>query len=125
MDGRLTRTRSAGGQTIIHTGGEAREMYLLVRGRVSVQTTLTSGSIKRLATFVPGMVFGEIAVIDRAPRSAMIIADTATECARLTRDDFEELDRSHPAIKLKLWQNLCSDICGKLRKANRELNVFE
>lgn len=125
VEGLLTHHHFAAGETIIHTGDEAREMYLLVSGRVSVQTTLTSGSIRRLATFVPGMVFGEIAVIDRAPRSAMIIADTATECARLTRDDFEALDKSHPAIKIKLWRNLCSDICGKLRKANRELNVFE
>jgi hypothetical protein len=35
------------------------------------------------------------------------------------------LDRTHPEIKIKLWRNLCLDMCGKLRKANRELSVFD
>ena len=112
-------------ETIIKGGEEASELFILTRGRVSVQTTLPSGAHKRLASFSPGMAFGELAVIDRAPRSAMIVADTSTECAVLRMEDFDRLDQTHPELKLKLWRNLCLDMCGKLRKANRELSVFD
>ncbi len=115
----------AAGETIIKAGADAAELYLLARGCVSVQVPLASGGNKRLATFSPGMIFGEMAVIDRAPRSATIIADTVAECDLLKLEDFDRLDRTHPEIKLKLWHNLCLDLCGKLRKANRELSVFD
>lgn len=113
------------GETVIKVGEQSSEIFLLTRGRVSVQVPLTTDAFKRLATFSPGMVFGEMAAIDRAPRSAMIVADTATECDVLRVEDFDQLDRTHPAIKIKMWRNLCLDICGKLRKANRELSVFD
>jgi glutaminase len=121
----LQRRSFAAGETIIAVGTAASEMFLLARGLVSVQVTLASGVRKRLATFSPGMAFGEMALIDRAPRSATIMADTAVDCDLLKLDDFDRLDQTHPAIKLKLWQNLCLDLCGKLRKANRELSVFD
>jgi glutaminase len=125
MAGLLKRRPYEPGETIINIGDEASELFLLERGRVSVQTGMPGGLYKRLATFSPGMAFGEMAVIDRAPRSAMIVADTSTECAVLRLDDFERLDQTHPMIKIKLWRNLCLDVCGKLRKANRELSVFD
>ncbi|MEY2407622.1 MAG: glutaminase [Verrucomicrobiota bacterium] len=121
----LTRRDYEPGRTIIHGGEEASELFLLSRGRVSAQTLLSSGAHKRLATFSPGMAFGEMAVIDGAPRSAMIVADTSAECCVLRLDDFERLDQTHPGIKIKLWRNLCLNMCGKLRKANRELSVFD
>lgn len=121
----LTRHTYAAGETIICAGDDAQEMFLLVRGRVSVQTTGATGETRRIATVQAGMIFGEIALIDGAPRSAMIVADTSAECDRLRRDDFEALDRTHPGIKLKLWRNLCIDVCGRLRKASRELSALE
>ena len=121
----LTHRTYSPGETIIHVGANAAELYLLARGCVSVQVPLASGGHKRLATFSPGMVFGEMAVIDRAPRSATILADDVAECDLLKLADFDQLDRTHPEIKLKLWHNLCLDLCGKLRKANRELSVFD
>ena len=39
--------------------------------------------------------------------------------------DFDRLDATAPGIKIKLLRNLCLDLCGKLRKANRELSVFD
>jgi glutaminase len=121
----LKRQSFKPGDTIINVGEQASEMFLLTRGHVRVQTTLASGKLKRLAMFSPGMTFGEMAVIDRAPRSAMIVAETVVECETLRLEDFDGLDQAHPEIKMKLWRNLCLDMCGKLRKANRELSVFD
>jgi glutaminase len=112
-------------ETIIRAGDDARELFFLARGSVSVFIALPSGAQKRLATFSPGMSFGEMAVIDRAPRSAMIVADTEVECDLLTVEDIEPLGQTYPGIKIKLLENLCLGLCRKLRKANRELSTFE
>jgi glutaminase len=64
-------------------------------------------------------------VIDRAPRSAMIRADTNVECAVLTLEDLELLAQERPRVKIQLLQNVCAALSSKLRKANRELSIFD
>jgi glutaminase len=121
----LKRQNYKPGETIIHIGAEAREIFLLARGGVSVFVPQTGGARRRLATFSAGMVFGEMAAIDRAPRSAMIVADTEVECDVLSLENFDRLGVSHPATKIKLLKNLNLSLCHRLRKANRELSLFD
>jgi glutaminase len=71
------------------------------------------------------MVFGEMAVVDRAPRSAMIVADSEVVCDVMSLDDFERLGTTHPAIKIKLLENLSLCLCRRLRTVNRKLAVFD
>jgi len=111
------------GQNIISAGTDAHEVFFLARGRVSVFLPGEDG--RRLATVSPGMSFGEMAFIDGARRSADIVADTEVECHLLTLEDFDKFGKTHPALKIKLLEQLCLDLTGKLRKANRELTVFE
>jgi glutaminase len=111
------------GQTIIRAGDDAHEMFFLARGHVSV--LLPGEDQHRLATFSPGMSFGEMAFLDGVPRSADIVAETDAECDLITLEDFESLGKSHPLLKIKMLQMLCLDLTGKLRKANRELSIFE
>lgn len=113
------------GDTIIQAGANADEVFFLVSGTTSVTITLQSGQPKRIAGFAPGMTFGEMAIIDRAPRSANVAADSKVECLVLSLTDFDALDKSQPRIKAKLLQNLCHALSSKLRKANRELSVFD
>jgi glutaminase len=121
----LKRRIYQNGEAIIHVGDDARHLFFLARGSVSVLITLPSGRLKRLATFSAGMAFGEMAVIDGAPRSAMIRADTEAECDLLALEDLKGLGESHPAVKIKLLQNLSLGLCRKLRKANREIGILE
>ena len=111
------------GQIIINAGDDAREMFVLARGHVSV--LLPGEERHRLATFSPGMAFGEMAFLDGAPRSANIVADSEVDCDLLAMEDFQALGETHPAIKIKMLANLALNLTGKLRKANRELSVFE
>jgi glutaminase len=112
------------GEVIINAGDPARELFLLARGNVSVFLILGSGARKRLATFSAGMAFGEMAIIERAPRSAVIVADTDVACDLLSVQDFENLSHSHPQIKIKLLENLSRTLSNRLREAHRELQVF-
>ena len=111
------------GEFIINAGDDATEMYFLAQGHVSA--LLPGEERHRLATFSPGMAFGEMAFLDGAPRSANIVADTDVGCDLIALTDFQELGKSHPALQIKILQRLCLALTGKLRKANRELSVFE
>lgn len=121
----LKRQNWRSGETIINAGDEAREMFFLARGGVSVYVPQDNGSRKRLATFSAGMVFGEMAALDRAPRSAMIVADAEVVCDLLHLDDLDQLSVSHPGIKIKLLKNLALCLCRRLRTVNRKLSVFD
>lgn len=115
------RRNYAVGEVIIQAGEPAHELFLLTRGVVSVFLPLEDGRRKRLATFSPGMAFGEMAMIDHAPRSATIIADTDVSCDLLTIGKLTALGAVHPKIKIHILENLSLDLCRKLRKANREI----
>ena len=112
------------GDVIINIGDPARELFFLSRGLVSVFLPLENGARKRLATFSPGMAFGEMAVLDRAPRSASITADTPVSCDLLSLARLTALGVTHPKIKIRLLENLSLDLCRKLRKANREIALL-
>ena len=84
-----------------------------------------SGWRRRLDAFTSGMPFGELAFLDRSPRSADVTALGAVECHVLTRDAFAQLDREAPMIKIRLLENLALGLTGMLRQANRELAVLK
>jgi CRP-like cAMP-binding protein len=111
------------GHAIITAGGDAREIFFLSRGVVSAYLPGEQGH--RIASFSPGMCFGEMAFIDGAPRSANIIAGTDVECHSLDLEGFNTLAKSRPVLKIKLLEQLCLDLTRKLRKANRERKVLE
>jgi glutaminase len=55
----------------------------------------------------------------------VVTADTEVECDLLRVEDFERLGVGHPGIKIKLLRNLAVGLSRKLRKANREISVFD
>jgi glutaminase len=125
LQGLLERRHYQRGQVIVEFGAPAGELFILARGCASVTVELSGGSQKRLATFSPGMAFGEMAMLDRAPRSAVVTADTDVECDLLKVGQFERLSQSHPQIAIGLLRNLALSLSRKLRKANREISVLD
>jgi glutaminase len=121
----LRRRKYERGAVIVELGAPADELFFLVSGTASVTVPVFDGTPRRLATFSPGMAFGEMGMLDRAPRSAVVSADTEVECDLLSLEDFERLDDSHPRIKIVLLRNLSLGLSRKLRKANHEISVFD
>jgi glutaminase len=121
----LERRQFRPGEIIVQLGAPAGELFFLARGRVSVSVPLLGGAQKRLAAFTAGMAFGEMALLDKAPRSAVVSAETDVECDLLRRESFEQLEETHPRIKIILLRNLALGLSSRLRKANREISVFD
>ncbi|HTP52062.1 MAG TPA: cyclic nucleotide-binding domain-containing protein [Anaeromyxobacteraceae bacterium] len=74
------------GEEIFHEGEIADALYLIVEGRVRV---LKANSV--VAELGEREVFGEMALLDPAPRSATVQAATNTVLLRIRREDFQDL----------------------------------
>lgn len=89
------------GQIIVTQGTPGQAFYLIISGRVEI---LRDG--KSLGAFGPGDFFGEMSLLDQAPRSATIRAIDPTDCMMLSSWDFKGLLEKHPSIAIKLLEVL-------------------
>jgi glutaminase len=110
---------------IIREGDESGELFLLMAGRVSVSVDLPGGRRRRVATVSPGMVFGELTVVDHSARTANVRADTEVECFVLSADALDELGVTHPPIKMTLLENLLRNVHRTVKRLSREVAAFE
>jgi CRP-like cAMP-binding protein len=77
----LSRRLFGKGALVFLEGDQSDELYIIAKGSASVGLKLPGDDREtRLATFAPGTMFGEIALLDRAPRSATVRADEPLVC---------------------------------------------
>ncbi len=89
-------------QPLYLTGDPSRNVYLLKRGRVKIANTAPSGKEVTFDILEPGEVFGELDVLEDAPRSTSAEAlDDALICV-IPRKDFDQYLAMHPTVMFKL-----------------------
>src|SRR5439155_1500018 len=77
------------GATIVAQDDTGRTLYVILQGRVKVVHHGEAGSAAApLAEFGDGEFFGEMALLENAPRSADVIATAPTTCALLSWELF-------------------------------------
>ena len=114
----LAQTRSAPTDTtIFHEGDPADSIFLVVGGRVKVVTTSSDGKEFILSVLGAGQVFGEMGLLEAAPRSASVVSITEVELLVIKRDDFDHLLTLSPGISRKLMAILSR----RLRRANSKM----
>lgn len=112
------------GQDILRVGENSLDVYFLTQGKASAWLEAGEGVAKRVATFTPGMVFGEMALLDQSKRSARVTADTDLECCLLPPEVLKQVAADHPRIMIRLLHNLSKLLASRLRKANAELSAL-
>ncbi len=100
------------GEVIFHLGDPGDALFVIVSGDVKISLPSETGDEAILATLRPGEVFGELALLDGAPRSASATALTATETVVLPRDQFRELIATEAGVR----DALLASIAGELRR---------
>jgi CRP-like cAMP-binding protein len=98
------------GEIIFREGDPAVELYVVKSGRVDI----TSGN-RHLATIGENGIFGEMALIDKAPRSATVTAASDVEVVPVSEKQFLFLVGQTPFFALKVMRTLA----GRLRVANK------
>ncbi|MGN6813303.1 MAG: glycogen debranching N-terminal domain-containing protein [Thermomicrobiales bacterium] len=110
------------GAIIVSPDDTDRTFYLLLQGRVKVvRHAPPAGREELLAEFGPGEFFGEMALLDSAPRLADVIAQTPATCALVGWDIFLAEFLGNPAIATALLATMSR----RLRARGETLGAIE
>jgi len=100
------------GETIFKESEPAKELYVIKSGQVDIQF-----GNRLLDTLEANDIFGEMALIDSAPRSATAIAKTEVVLVPISKKDFLTLVSRAPSFALEIMGMLTR----RLRAANRAI----
>jgi CRP-like cAMP-binding protein len=103
--------------TIFHAGDPADAVFVVASGKVKIAVTSTDGKEFILTVLGAGQVFGEMALLESAPRSACVITITACDLLVINRNDFQHLLNTSPSLSRKLLAILSR----RLRRANSKM----
>jgi len=91
------------GDVVVAEGDQSGRFHLIVSGRA----TVTVGD-QVVAEFGPGSYFGELAMIDRQPRSATVTAAEELHTLSLASISMRPVLREHPEISFKMLEKLAT-----------------
>ncbi len=89
--------------------------YFLLEGRVKV-SKITSDSEKTLDILMPGEIFGEMSILEEAPRSATMIALDDVKVLEFNKENFTSLMTSKPELAIKLLKVFAKRIYDQKRR---------
>jgi MFS superfamily sulfate permease-like transporter len=112
------------GHVVFRHGDPGSSLYLVTSGRASVHLRRDDGDI-RLVTFAVGAVFGELALLDRGPRSATVTVDDDLRGFGLSEASFSALCEKQPDIAIKLLSALGRELSVRIRYANMTIQQLE
>ncbi|MFO1034223.1 MAG: cyclic nucleotide-binding domain-containing protein [Hyphomicrobiales bacterium] len=104
------------GQTIVSEGDDGTLMYMIRSGTVEVQ--VNGVPVEEISD---GGIFGEMALLDHAARSANIVAKTEVKAVSLDEKRFVTLIAKVPHFNLLIMRSLAR----RIRKMNAKLAVLQ
>ena len=111
LTGNGIATRSAkAGEVIFKEGDEADQLFAIKSGEIAIQF-----GNRTLAELSANSIFGEMALIDDAPRSATAVAKTDVELVPISEKQFLFLVSQTPFFALKVMRVLAR----RLRATNK------
>jgi CRP/FNR family transcriptional regulator, cyclic AMP receptor protein len=106
----LRRRRFRRGEVIFHQGDPGDALHLVSSGAVKIVLPSAEGDEAIIATLGSGDFFGELALLDGAPRSATAVAQEACETWTLARDLFHDLLERDPSLRASLLAGLAREL---------------
>src|SRR5881396_482539 len=102
---------------VVVAGDPADALYIVISGRLKVMMSDKEGKEVILAILNQGDFFGEMGLIDQAPRSASVVAIDSCELLTMTRADFTKcLQKS-----FDLTMNVIRGLVKRLREADQKI----
>jgi CRP/FNR family transcriptional regulator, cyclic AMP receptor protein len=113
------------GETVFHAGDPGDSLFLVTNGAVKITIPPDDGSEPAILTTIgPGGFFGELSLLDGAPRSATAVALESTETQILRRDAFDTLVDNQPVLRHMLLVTLAGEI-RRLTAQVEDLHFFD
>jgi CRP/FNR family transcriptional regulator, cyclic AMP receptor protein len=94
------------GEVIFHRDDVGQVLYVIKEGKVNICLVGPEGQEISLVVLGKGDCFGELAILDRLPRSADAVALERVECYTLQRSDFHNAIMKNPKIAIQVMEVL-------------------
>lgn len=98
------------GEQIVGYQDNSTDVYFLLTGKARAVVYSSDGKAVLFSDLRPGTMFGEIAAIDRKPRSASIEALEPCAIASLSADKFESLMIREPKVAVATLRHVIADV---------------
>ena len=109
------------GEHLFVEGDQGTFMGFVVNGVLEVQKRADTGENIPLARLTKGSSIGEMALIDKSPRSATVIARQPTTMVTLTAKGFDLLAEKYPQVGIKVMQKIARLLSLNMRRTSSKL----
>lgn len=104
------------GHVLFHEGDEGEDMYIIQAGRVAIKKKVPHGETT-LATLEKGDFFGEMAILERMPRSAGAETVEDSDLIVINGETFGDMIKANPEIAIRMLRKYSI----RLRETNKQI----
>ena len=112
------------GKTVFIENMPGESLYLIREGTIRISKMLAEGDEQTLVVLAAEDTFGEMAVLDSAPRSATARVIEDARLLSIGRASFERFCDSHPALGLNLLRNISRILARRVREEHEEFRAL-
>jgi len=112
------------GKTVFIENMPGESLYLIREGTIRISKMLAEGDEQTLVVLAAEDTFGEMAVLDSAPRSATARVIEDARLLAIGREPFERFCDNHPALGLKLLRNISRIFARRVREEHEEFRAL-
>jgi CRP-like cAMP-binding protein len=105
------------GHVLFQEGDEGEDMYIIQSGRVAIKKRLKDGADATLAVLEKGDFFGEMAILERQPRSASAEVVEDGDLIVISGEMFGDMIKANPEIAVRMLRKQSI----RLRETNKQL----
>lgn len=114
LTSRMERKEFPKGTVIFQEGDEGKEMYIVLSGSIGISVRLPDSTELPLAQIQAGNFFGEMSIIEQAPRSATCRTLVDSVFLTLEASSFYDLLEQHPRVALKIMKRMVGILSRRL-----------
>lgn len=117
LAGVMARKSAPKNRTILKAGDPTDSLYIVIAGRTKVQMSDEEGKEVILSVLGPGDFFGEMGLLDGAPRAASVVTIEQCEFVSIAKEDFHVLLQGNFEMAMVIMRGLVK----RLREADRKI----
>ena len=110
------------GETLFREGDSGDELFVVVKGQIGISLIMNDGKELQISCVGPGGFFGEMSLIEHAPRSATCKALEATTLFSLHANNFNTIIKSKPGIAARIMLKMLAITTERLMSTSSFLS---
>jgi CRP/FNR family transcriptional regulator, cyclic AMP receptor protein len=119
-----TEESHATGTKLFQYGDPGDKLFVILEGKVRISREVAGLGEEALAVLGPGEVFGELSLLDEAPRSADARVHEPCRALVIRKESFDDLLFVHKDLAYEILWNSVRILGARLRETNEKLTFL-